>query len=89
MKTIEHVEYLLKQGKRPKELVELGFSKRTITLARRQLNKEKSEVEPIAPKNTAVQVLIEQWRREYNQMRPHSSLAYRPPAPFYDTLLLR
>ena len=26
-------------------------------------------------------VLIEQWRREYNQLRPHSSLGYRPPAP--------
>jgi putative transposase len=27
------------------------------------------------------QVLIEGWRREYNQIRPHSSLGYRPPAP--------
>ena len=26
-------------------------------------------------------VLIEAWRREYNQFRPHSSLSYRPPAP--------
>jgi transposase InsO family protein len=26
-------------------------------------------------------VLIESWRREYNQVRPHSSLGYRPPAP--------
>ena len=26
-------------------------------------------------------VLIENWRREYNQIRPHSSLRYRPPAP--------
>ena len=26
-------------------------------------------------------VLIEQWRREYNQIRPHSALEYRPPAP--------
>jgi transposase InsO family protein len=26
-------------------------------------------------------VLIEQWRREYNQVRPHSSLGYQPPAP--------
>jgi putative transposase len=25
--------------------------------------------------------LIEQWRRDYNQVRPHSSLGYRPPAP--------
>jgi putative transposase len=27
------------------------------------------------------QVLIEQWRREYNHVRPHSALGYRPPAP--------
>ena len=27
------------------------------------------------------QILIERWRREYNQVRPHSALAYRPPAP--------
>ena len=26
-------------------------------------------------------VLAERWRREYNQRRPHSALAYRPPAP--------
>jgi len=26
-------------------------------------------------------VLIENWRMEYNQIRPHSSLGYRPPAP--------
>ena len=27
------------------------------------------------------QILIEQWRRHYNELRPHSSLGYRPPAP--------
>ena len=27
------------------------------------------------------QVLVERWRRAYNQRRPHSALAYRPPAP--------
>jgi len=27
------------------------------------------------------QVLVEMWRREYNQFRPHSSLGYKPPAP--------
>jgi len=30
---------------------------------------------------TEARVLIEQWRREYNQVRPHSALGYRPPAP--------
>jgi transposase InsO family protein len=27
------------------------------------------------------QVLIEWWREEYNEIRPHSALGYRPPAP--------
>jgi len=27
------------------------------------------------------QVLVERWRKHYNQVRPHSSLGYRPPAP--------
>jgi len=40
MRTTEHVEYLLKQGRRPKELKELGFSKSAITRARRKLEKE-------------------------------------------------
>ena len=26
-------------------------------------------------------VLVERWRQEYNHIRPHSSLGYRPPAP--------
>jgi transposase InsO family protein len=30
---------------------------------------------------TEARVLIRQWRREYNEFRPHSSLGYRPPAP--------
>jgi putative transposase len=30
---------------------------------------------------TEAKILIEQWRREYNTIRPHSSLGYRPPAP--------
>ena len=29
---------------------------------------------------TEVKVLIEQWKREYNQVRPHSSIGYRSPA---------
>jgi len=27
------------------------------------------------------QIVVEQWRRHYNAVRPHSSLGYRPPAP--------
>jgi putative transposase len=30
---------------------------------------------------TEAKVLVERWRREYNTIRPHSSLGYRPPAP--------
>ena len=30
---------------------------------------------------TEAKVLIAEWRREYNEHRPHSSLGYRPPAP--------
>ena len=26
-------------------------------------------------------IVIEQWRKYYNTVRPHSSLGYRPPAP--------
>jgi len=26
-------------------------------------------------------ILIKNWRRDYNEVRPHSSLGYRPPAP--------
>ena len=30
---------------------------------------------------TEAKILIERWRREYNTVRPHSTLGYRPPAP--------
>ena len=30
---------------------------------------------------TEAKILIEQWWKEYNQVRPHSALGYRPPAP--------
>ena len=30
---------------------------------------------------TEAQILIERWRREYNKVRPHSALGYRPPVP--------
>jgi transposase InsO family protein len=28
-----------------------------------------------------LEVVVEQWRRDYNQIRPHSALGYSPPAP--------
>ena len=30
---------------------------------------------------TEAKILVEEWRKEYNQVRPHSALNYRPPAP--------
>jgi putative transposase len=30
---------------------------------------------------TEAKILIQEWRKEYNQVRPHSALGYRPPAP--------
>ena len=27
------------------------------------------------------QIVIEQWRKHYNTIRPHSAIGYRPPAP--------
>jgi hypothetical protein len=42
MKASKHVEKLLRQGRNPKELVELGFPKSVVTKVRRQLKKEKA-----------------------------------------------
>ena len=30
---------------------------------------------------TEAKILIGAWRKEYNQIRPHSALNYQPPAP--------
>jgi len=49
MKVTEHVEHLLRQGKKPKELVELGFPKRVVTRVHRQLRKEKTAVQTKVP----------------------------------------
>ena len=35
---------------------------------------------------TEAKILIEQWRKDYNQFRPHSALGYRPPALMSATL---
>ena len=39
------------------------------------------EVREIFYTLTETKILIERWRREYNTVRPHSALGYRPPAP--------
>lgn len=43
MKVTEHVENLLRQGRNPRELVELGFPKSVITRVRRRLKQEKMD----------------------------------------------
>ena len=42
MKVTKHVQHLLRQGKKPKELVELGFPKAIVTSVSRQLREEKA-----------------------------------------------
>ena len=37
---------------------------------------------------TEAKILIEVWRKEYNTIRPHSGLGYRPPAPETITIKL-
>jgi hypothetical protein len=51
MKVAEHVEKLLRQGRKPKELIELGFPKRVVTRVRRQVREEKAARQSIAQKS--------------------------------------
>ncbi|MBE0481370.1 MAG: hypothetical protein IBX68_10385 [Dehalococcoidia bacterium] len=50
MKVTEHVEHLLRKGRSPEELLELGFSKVVVTKVRRQLRQEKASRHAKAPK---------------------------------------
>jgi len=64
MKVTEHVEHLLRQGRKPKELIELGFPKSVVTKVRRQLREGKATPrtkvpEGIAQAETHVQSLPE------------------------------
>lgn len=49
MKVTEHVEQLLRQGRKPKELIELGFPKSVVTRVRRQLREEKAALQTKVP----------------------------------------
>ena len=42
MRVSKHVENLLREGRKPRELLELGFSKHVVTRVRRQLKEEKA-----------------------------------------------
>ena len=53
MRVTEHVAHLLRQGRKPKELIELGFPKRVVTRVRRQLRDEKGPSKPRTGKGKA------------------------------------
>jgi len=53
MKTTEHVEYLLRQGRKPKELLGLGFSKHIVTRVKRRLKAEKAVKRGRAPRGSS------------------------------------
>lgn len=53
MKVTKHIERLLRQGHKPKELIELGFPKLVVTRVRRQLREEKPTSRKKEPKGTA------------------------------------
>jgi hypothetical protein len=50
MKVTEHVEHLLRQGRKPVELVELGFPNSVVTRVRRRLREEKAAQRTLVPK---------------------------------------
>jgi hypothetical protein len=45
--------------------------------SRTNLEKERFEDTTL----TEAKILIKQWRKEYNHVRPNSALRYRPPVP--------
>ena len=53
MKTTKHVERLLRQGRKPRELLALGFPKSVVTRVRRRLREEKAALEGKVPKQLA------------------------------------
>src|SRR3712207_3510285 len=71
---LRQVEVLAAQGKTVAEAV------RAIGVTEPKLRDELLDGEVFHTLREA-QVLIEQWRRHYNTVRPHSALGYRPPAP--------
>jgi hypothetical protein len=71
VKTGEHVEYLLRQGKKPVELVELGFSRRIVTRVSRRLTEEKRASRLQTEKSKA--------RESHSQSAPTSETALVPP----------
>ncbi len=53
MKVTQHVEHLLKKGRKPKELIELGFPRAVVTRVWRQLRNGKRNLHATRPQKTA------------------------------------
>ena len=94
MKVTEHVEHLLRQGKKPKELIELGFPKRVVTRVRRQLREEgamprsktqtaRTEVTPLA-EVTAVQPEPGSLEAKVNELEGRVEILETAVAELYD-----
>jgi hypothetical protein len=58
MKVTKHIEQLLRQGRKPKELVELGFPKSAVTRISRRLRKEKTILKTKAVKTAQVETQL-------------------------------
>jgi hypothetical protein len=58
MKVTKHIEQLLKRGKKPKELTELGFSKSVVTRVSRRLRKEKVALKAKAVKTAQAETQL-------------------------------
>jgi hypothetical protein len=53
VKVTKHIEQLLRQGRKPKELIDLGFAKATVTREYRRLKEEKTTIKAKTPEGTA------------------------------------
>jgi len=49
LKVTKHIEQLLRQGRKPKELIDLGFAKATVTRVYRRVRREKAAVRTKEP----------------------------------------
>jgi len=66
------------QSQHPNSLFLQGIS---VICGRCKTQKSGSVNNEVSVTLTEAKALIEQWRRVSNQVCPHSSLGYRPPAP--------
>jgi len=53
VRVTKHIEQLLRQGRKPKELIDLGFAKATVTREYRRLKEEKTTLKAKTPEGTA------------------------------------